>query len=85
MRVLFNRKTYGASVVEVIHFTRFDNQEIGLIMPYSQRLEKKNYDAYESTTKVEESDYNRWAEQLCRTGYLDLSRSDLEFIATYAK
>ena len=83
MRVMFNRITYGTSVIEVIQFIRFDNNCLGLVMPDAIRLEKKNYDTYESTTKVEDSDFKRWAEQLCRTGYLDLTRTDLEFIATH--
>lgn len=79
MRVMFNRKTYGASVIEIMQFIRFDNDCLGLVMPDAIRLQKKNFDTYESTTKVEETDYNRWCEQLCRTGYLDLTRTDLIF------
>ena len=79
MRVMFNRQTYGASVIEVVQFIRFDNDCLGLVMPDAIRLQKKNFDTYESTTKVEETDYNRWCEQLCRTGYLDLTRTDLIF------
>ncbi|MBR4412931.1 MAG: hypothetical protein IKS60_04905 [Lachnospiraceae bacterium] len=84
MRVMFNRITYGTSVIEVIQFIRFDNNCLGLVMPDAIRLEKKNYDTYESTTKIEEADYNRWCEQLLRTGYLDLTRTGLEFKATHA-
>ena len=47
-------------------------------------LEKKNYDTYESTTKIEEADYNRWCEQLLRSGYMDFSRTDLVFEAAKA-
>ena len=79
MRVMFNRQTYGASVIEVVQFIRFDNDCLGLVMPDGIRLQKKNFDTYESTAKVEETDYNRWCEQLCRTGYLDLTRTDLIF------
>ena len=79
MRVMFNRKTYGASVIEIMQFIRVDNDCLGLVMPDAIRLQKKNFDTYESTTKVEETDYNRWCEQLCRTGYLDLTRTDLIF------
>ena len=79
MRVQFIRKDKGISVIEVVQMIRFDEETLGLIMPDAIRLQKKNFDTYESLTKVEESDYNRWCEQLCRTGYLDLTRTDLEF------
>ena len=85
MRVQIMRKDYGISVIEVIQMLQYNEKTIGLVMPYSQRLEKRKYDSYESTTPVDEADFNRWCEQLVRTGYLDLTRTDLEFKATYAK
>ena len=79
MRVQFKRKDRGITVIEVVQMIQFDEKTLGLIMPDAIRFQKRDFDTYESTTKVEESDYNRWCEQLFRTGYLDLTRTDLEF------
>ena len=85
MRVQIKQKDHGMLVIEAIEIIRFNNNCVGFILPYSQRLEKTRYDTYESTEPVEEDDYNRWCEQLLRTGYLDLARTDFVFWATHAK
>ena len=86
MRVRFMRNYGAMTVIEVIQFTRYDNNQcIGLIMTYSTYGETKSYNKYESTEPVDESDYKYMCEQLLRTGYLDLTQSKFVFKAYKAK
>lgn len=85
MRVQFKqRNNIGITVIEAIEMKRLNNQCLGLVLPYSKRLEKLEYDTFESTTPIDETEFIRWCEQLLRTGYLDLTRTELEFKATHA-
>lgn len=80
MRVRFKRFSGSIAVVEIIELTQYDdNKCIGLIMPYSTYGETKNYNKYESTEPVDESDFKYMSEQLMRTGYLDLTHSKFVF------
>lgn len=82
MRVYLKRADNRATVIEIIQMIRYNNDNtLGLIMPYSQYGATRQYEYYESTTPVDEYEYNRLCEQLMRTGYLDLSHSQLVFKA----
>ncbi len=82
MRVYFKREDGSATVIEVIQMIRYrDENTLALAMPYSQYGETKGFNYYLSTTAANESDFKYWCEQLMRTGYLDLTRSDLVFKA----
>lgn len=79
MRVYFKRVDDRKTVIEIIQMIRYDSGELGLVMPYSQYGEKRNYNFYMSTRKVEEREVNNWCEQLLRSGYLDLTCYDINF------
>jgi len=82
MRVYFKREDGSTTVIEIIQMIRYrDENNVGLAMPYSQYCETKGFNFYKSTTAPEEREYNQWCEQLMRTGYLDLTRSNLVFKA----
>ena len=84
MRVQFNIfNGVGVTVIEAVQMIRLNNKRIGLVVPYTKRFEKINFDTYESNEPVDEADFNRWCEQLCRTGYLDLTRTDFVFKGTH--
>ncbi|MBO4346745.1 MAG: hypothetical protein J5840_03805 [Lachnospiraceae bacterium] len=84
MRVQFTKTNNTLSVIEVIQIIKYDTNTIGLIMPYSKCIENKNYDSYKSTKPVDNTEFNRWCEQLLRSGYMDFSRTDLVFEAAKA-
>ena len=79
MRVLFNRSDNKRTVIEVVQLIRYDNDLAGLVMPYTKYGEARNYNYYKSSRAVEEEEFNRWCETLLRTGYLDLTRTDITF------
>ena len=79
MRVNFRRTNQLLTVAEIIQMVRYDSDEVGLVLPYSKNHEQRGFDAYQSTEKVDESEYNHWCEQLMRNGYLDLSRTKFVF------
>ncbi|MCR4557390.1 MAG: hypothetical protein K5779_06175 [Saccharofermentans sp.] len=79
MRVNFRRKNKMVAVIEIVQMIRYDTETVGLVLPYTKHHEKRDYDCFESTEKVDETDYNYWCEQLVRNGYLDLSRTKYVF------
>ena len=85
MRVCFRRDNKLKVVIEIMQMIRYDTDTVGLVMPYTKHHEIRNYDCYESNEKVDESDYNYWCDQLMRTGYLDLSRTNFTFRTGIAK
>ena len=84
MRACFKLKTGTPVVIEVTQLIRFNEGTVGLILPYSKRFEAKKFDSYQTTEKVDERDYNNWCEQMMRTGYLDLSRTQYVFTSAIA-
>ena len=81
MRVYFKREDGRARVIEVIQMILYDNDTLGLVMANSQYAENRGFNYYQSTRKVEEREFKNWSEQLLRSGYLDLSGSDIFFKA----
>lgn len=80
MRVSFRRENNKVTVIEVIQMIHYDDvSTVGLVMPYSAYGEAKKYNVYESRSKVDETEYTYWCDQLLRNGYLDLTRSNLVF------
>ena len=80
MRVCIKRTDGRTTVIEIVQMIRYgDTDIVGLIMQHSEYLTKRKYDHYQSTTPAFERDFNYWCEQLMRNGYLDLTRSELEF------
>ena len=84
MRACFKRKNGMVLVIEVTQLIRFDEGTVGLILPYSKRFETRNFDSYQTTEVVDENEYNKWCEQMMRTGYLDLSRTQYVFTSAIA-
>ena len=81
MRVLFKRDDERQTFIEVIQMLRYNNETLGLVMPYSQYGETKGFNFYQSTEPADEREFNYWCDQLMRNGYLDLTRSKLVFKA----
>ena len=83
MRVQLTRKGGLITVIETVQIIRWDSGSLIFILPYSQYGEIRKYHFYKSIRTVDDTEYNRWCEQLLRTGYLDLTRVDLEFISQF--
>ena len=81
MRVQLKKSDGELTIIEVIQMIQSNNGHIGFVMPYSIYGERRKYDFYLSTTPAEISEFNRWCDHLLRTGYLDLSRSEIMFVA----
>ena len=79
MRVSFRRLNKMEVVIEIVQMIRYDSDTVGLVLPYTKHHEIRDYDCYESTEKVDETEYNYWCDQLLRNGYLDLTRTKFVF------
>ena len=81
MRVQFKKTDGELTIIETIQMIQNNNGSIGFVLPYSIYGERRKYDFYLSTTPAEITEFNRWSDHLLRTGYLDLSRSEILFVA----
>jgi hypothetical protein len=81
-----NRNRENATIViEVVQMNHYDEGTIGLVLPYSEYFASKGYNVYESTEQADEHDFSYWSDTLLRTGYLDLTRTNLKFNRYKAK